>query len=108
MKFIENITSYIPCAQKPEVNVGKIVFKTVAITAAVFAFVPTVIKVNKGKGFDAYAPLTHVKYEKSTAEDGKVRRDITVHLLDLERYGVSIKGKAQTEEENEDSSCIEE
>ena len=108
MSFLDKISGICVCEQKKEVNVGKIVFKTAAITSAILAFVPTVIKINKGKGFDAYALLSHVKYEKSTSEDGKVRRDITINILDLERYGVGLKNKEQTEENNEDSISIEE
>lgn len=108
MNFKKEIAKYLPCAKAEEVNVGKIIFKTAAITTAVLAFLPTVIKINKGKGFDAYALLSHVKYEKSTAEDGEVRRDISIYLLDLERYGVNLKNKEQTEENNENSISIEE
>lgn len=107
MNFTKEIAKYLPCTKKEEVNVGKIVFKTIAITTAVLAFVPTVIKINKGKGFDAYALLSHVKYEKSVGEDGKELHDITVHLIDLSRYGINTEKKEQIEE-NENSISIEE
>ena len=86
-------------------NQAKIVLKTVAITAAVLAFVPTVFVIKKGKGFDGYGLLSHVKYEKTTDEEGKERRDVNITLIDLSRYGIDIGKK---EEKNEDSSGIEE
>lgn len=102
MNFTKEIAKYLPCSKKEEVSVGKIVFKTIAITTAVLAFVPTVIKINKGKGFDAYALLSHVKYEKSVGEDGKERHDITVHLIDLSRYGIDTNNE-QSEDNSEDN-----
>lgn len=102
MNFTKEIAKYLPCSKKEEVSVGKIVFKTIAITTAVLAFVPTVIKINKGKGFDAYALLSHVKYEKSVGEDGKERHDITVNLIDLSRYGIGTNNE-QSEDNSEDN-----
>ena len=89
MNILKEIEKCLPCEQKNEVNVGKIVFKTVAITTAVLAFVPTVFKINKGKGFDAYGLLSHVKYEKNTNDEGKIQHDVSVTLVDLGRYGVN-------------------
>lgn len=108
MSFTKEIAKYLPCAKKEEINVGKIVFKTAAITTAILAFVPTVIKVNRGSGFDAYGLLSHVKYEKSTGEDGKERCDISITLIDLDRYGVNLGKKDQQEDHDEDSIGIKE
>ncbi|MBE6583976.1 MAG: hypothetical protein E7649_03195 [Ruminococcaceae bacterium] len=108
MSFNKEIAKYIPFVKKEEVSKGRIIFKTAAITTAILAFVPTVIKVNKGSGFDAYGILSHVKYKKSTGEDGKVRHDVIINLIDLERYGIDTKNKKQTEENNEDCLSIEE
>lgn len=105
MNFIKAIAEYLPCEQKKEVNVGKIVFKTVAITTAILAFVPTVIKINKGKGFEAYGLLSRVEYAKTTDNEGKNRRDISIDLIDLSRYGIKTN---KEETKNEDSSCVEE
>ena len=105
MNFLKEIEKYLPCEQKKEISVGKIVFKTVAITTAVLAFVPTVIRINKGKGFDAYGLLSHVKYEKKTDEEGKTAHDVSVTLIDLSRYGV---GDEEEANEDENCSCIEE
>lgn len=107
MKFFDKFADICICEQKKDVNVGKIVFKTAAITAAVLAFVPTVIKINKGKGFDAYGLLSHVKYEKKTDETGRTDHDVRIDLIDLERYGIDrIDLKKESKEENEDSSGI--
>ena len=105
MSFLDNIADKYICQRTKDVNVGKIIFKTVAITTAVLAFVPTVFKINKGKGFDAYGLLSHVKYEKSIDENGETRRDVSITLIDLSRYG--IESELENEGEgNEDSSCI--
>ena len=109
MKLFSDMIELIPCMQEKKCNTGKIVLKTVAITAAVLAFVPTIIKINKGKGFEAYALLSKVKYEKTTDEEGKVRRDVSINLIDLERYGVDVnKNDAEEENVDEDSLSIEE
>ncbi len=105
MKFLDEISKYLPCMQKNDVNVGKIIFKTAAITTAILAFVPTVIKINKGRGFDAYGLLSHVEYEKTTDEEGKEKRNLNITLFDLSRYGINF---SKEDEKNEDSSCIEE
>ncbi len=76
----------------------KTVVKTVLATTAVLAFVPTIVKINKGEGFDAYGLLSHVKYEKHTDETGKLRKSIKINLIDLERYGIKSK-KAENAEE---------
>jgi hypothetical protein len=111
MKIFENKGKCLICEDN-KTSAGKIIFKTVAITAAVLAFVPTVFKINKGRGFEGYALLSKVEYEKSTDEEGKVRRDVRINLLDLERYGVDLnKNKEtcdQTYENVEDSISIEE
>ena len=54
MSVLDKILGICSCEQKKEVSVGKVVFKTMAITGAVLAFVPSVIKINKVKGFYAY------------------------------------------------------
>ena len=105
MSCFNEITKYFAHEEKKEINVGKAVFKAVAITAAVLAFVPTVF-VKREDGFDAYGLLSRVGYIKSTDENGKSRGDIFVTLIDLSRYGVG--NKKETVEENEDSISIEE
>jgi len=89
MKSLKELALTLPFVEQKSSNTGKIIVKTVLITAAVLAFIPTVIKVNKGKGFDAYGLLSHIKYEKSTNEEGKTDHNIIVDLVDLERYGIS-------------------
>ena len=106
MSFLNKIADVCVCEQRKKVNVGKIVFKTVAITAAVLAFVPTVF-VKRGDGFDGYGLLSRVSYKKSKNDEGKEREDIFVTLVDLGRYGIGNK-KETVEEENEDSISIEE
>lgn len=106
MNFIDKISKICVCDQKKDISVGKIVFKTIAITTAVLAFVPSVIKINKGKGFDAYGLLSHVKYEKNTDENGKLRRDISISLIDLSRYGIGTNDEIE-EEIDENSISIE-
>ena len=109
MNFFDKFSVY--ACEKKQVSVGRIVFKTVAITTAVLAFVPTVIVRHKGKGFDAYGLLSHVKYEKSIGEDGKPHHNIMATLIDVTRYGVGTGDKEKTKEineNNEDSSCIQE
>lgn len=108
MSVLDKILGICSCEQKKEVSVGKVVFKTMAITGAVLAFVPSVIKINKGKGFDAYGLLSHVKYEKNTDENGKEHHNVLVTLIDLERYGIHPKVDVEKEEINEDSISIEE
>ena len=108
MNFFDKISKTCICEQKKEVSVGKIVFKTIAITTAVLAFVPSVIKINKGKGFDAYGLLSHVKYEKSTDENGQPRRDISISLIDLSRYGIGTDDEIEEEKTDENSISIEE
>lgn len=56
------------------------------ITALAIAFVPTIVKVNKGKGFDAYGFLSHLKVEKKTGANGKTKNDVKLSLIDLDRY----------------------
>jgi hypothetical protein len=107
MNFTKEIAKYLPCTKKEEVNVGKIVFKTIAITTAVLAFIPTVFVIKKGKGFDGYGLLSRVGYEKSTDENGKPHHNIIVTLIDLSRYGIDTEKKEQIEE-NENSISIEE
>ena len=92
--------------EKKEINVGKAVFKAVAITAAVLAFVPTVF-VKRKDGFDAYALLSHVGYRKTTDDNGKQHRDVEVTLIDVSRYGIGNKKEIPVDE-NEDSISIEE
>ena len=98
-----NKKSDICFCEKNETSVGKIVFKTIAITAAVIAFVPSVF-VKRDEGFDAYGLLSRVGYRKSKDAEGKDRHDVTVTLIDLERYG--IKTKKDEEEKDEDSTGI--
>lgn len=105
MNFTKEIAKYLSCEQKREVSVGKIVFKTIAITAAVLAFVPTVF-VKKENGFDAYGLLSRVGYEKSIDESGKPHHNIVATLIDLSRYGVG-QNEGRVEEENENSISIE-
>ena len=113
MKIFENKGKCLVCEDN-KTGAGKIIFKTVAITAAVLAFVPTVFKINKGRGFEGYGLLSKVEYEKSTDEEGKVRRDVRINLIDLERYGVDLsKSKKDCDgcengENVEDSISIEE
>lgn len=123
MDFLKEIEKYLPFEQKKEVNVGKIIFKTAAITTAILAFVPTVFKINKGKGFDAYGLLSHVKYEKKTNEEGNAQHEVSVTLVDLERYGIkelNVSEEAENDEEvaleveaieaveeDENCSCVE-
>lgn len=106
MSILDKISGICSCEHKKEVNVGKIVFKTVAITAAVLAFVPTVF-VKREDGFDGYGLLSRVSYKKSKNDEGKEREDIFVTLIDLGRYGIGNK-KETVEEENENSISIEE
>jgi hypothetical protein len=106
MKFSDIIPCGCKCEPQKEVNVGKIVFKTVAITTAVLAFIPTVIKVNKGKGFDAYGLLSRVSYTKGVDEEGKTHYNVLISLIDLSRYGIGID--KEDAKENEDSIGIEE
>lgn len=106
MNISEKILEICAAEPKKQVSAGKIIFKTAAITAAILAFVPTVIKLNKGRGFDAYGLLSHVKYEKSTGENGERRYDVSVKLVDLERYGVNLSKK--NGDKNEDSVGIAE
>lgn len=61
------------------------------ITVAVLAFVPTVFVIKKGKGFDGYGLLSHLKYEKKTKEGGGLVHDVTIDLIDLQRYGIDFK-----------------
>ena len=117
MKFIDYLPSMVE-EKKPAT--GKIVLKTALITSAILAFVPTVFKINKGKGFDAYSILSHVKYEKNKTEEGKIEHNVSVTLVDLSRYGiepveeveeveaVELAEDAVEAEEDENSSCIEE
>ena len=106
MKF-SDITSFgCKCEPQKEVNVGKIVFKTVAITTAILAFVPTVFRIHKGEGFDGYGLLSRVSYKKSVNEDGSTHHNVVVSLIDLSRYGVGTN-KESAEDENEDSISIE-
>lgn len=98
-----NKNSDICFCEKNETSVGKIVFKTIAITAAVIAFVPSVF-VKRDEGFDAYGLLSRVGYRKSKDAEGKDRHDFTVTLIDLERYG--IKTKKDEKEKDEDSTGI--
>ena len=74
-------------------NQGKIVLKTVMITVAVLAFVPTVFVIKKGKGFDGYGLLSHLKYEKKPKEGGGFDHDVTLDLIDLQRYGIDLSPK---------------
>ena len=59
---------------------------TAILTTLAIAFVPTIVKVNKGKGFDAYGFLSHLKVEKKTKANGKVGNDVKLSLIDLDRY----------------------
>ena len=102
MNFTKEIAKYLPCSKKQEVSVGKIVFKTIAITTAVLAFVPTVFVIKKGKGFDGYGLLSRVGYEKSTDENGKPHHNIIVTLIDLSRYGIDTNSE-QSEDNSEDN-----
>ena len=61
------------------------------ITVAVLAFVPTVFVIKKGKGFDGYGLMSHLKYEKKPKEGGGFDHDVTFDLIDLQRYGVDLK-----------------
>ena len=106
MSFLDKIAGICPCEHKKEVNVGKIVFKTVAITATVLAFVPTVFVKREG-GFDAYGLLSRVGYRKSTDGEHKTHYNVVVSLIDLSRYGIGNK-KETAEEENENSISIKE
>ena len=106
MSFLDKIAGICPCEHKKEVNVGKIVFKTVAITATMLAFVPTVFVKREG-GFDAYALLSRIGYRKSTDGEGKTHHNVVVSLIDLSRYGIGNKNET-AEEENENSISIKE
>ncbi|MBQ8408161.1 MAG: hypothetical protein IJY39_04785 [Clostridia bacterium] len=106
MKFIDEIAEYLPVMKAEKPAVGKIVLKTALITTAVLAFVPTVFKINKGKGFDAYGILSHVKYEKKTNDEGKTEHDVSVTLVDLSRYGVN-ELNVNKEEQEEPQELIE-
>ena len=106
MSILDKISGICSCEHKKEVNVGKIVFKTVAITATVLAFVPTVFVKREG-GFDAYGLLSRVGYRKSTDEEDKTHYNFVVSLIDLSRYGIGNK-KETAEEENENSISIKE
>ena len=106
MSYFNEITKYFAREEKKEINVGKAVFKAVAITAAVLAFVPTVF-VKREDGFDGYGLLSRVGYRKTTDDNGKQRRDVEVTLIDVSRYGIGNK-KEVLVEENEDSISIEE
>ena len=101
---IFNKNTDICLCEKNEISVGKIVFKTIAITAAAIAFVPSVF-VKREDGFDAYGLLSRVGYKKSKDAEGKDRHDVFVTLIDLERYGIKTK-KDDEEEKNEDSTGI--
>lgn len=119
-----NIMDYLPYIEEKKPATGKIVLKTVLLTTAVLAFVPTVFKINKGKGFDAYGILSHLKYEKKTGEEGNTQHEVSLSLVDLERYGIiesndgeEVQDDKAVEveavavgavEEDENSSCIEE
>ena len=106
MKF-SDITSFgCKCEPQKEVNVGKIVFKTVAITTAILAFVPTVFRIHKGEGFDGYGLLSRVSYKKSVDEEGKTHYNVLISLIDLSRYGIGTD--KEDAKENEDSISIEE
>ena len=98
MSFTKEIAKYLSCEPKKEVSVGNVVFKTIAITAAVLAFVPTVF-VKRENGFDAYGLLSRVGYKKSIDEDGKPHHNIVATLIDLSRYGVG-QNKETVENEN--------
>ena len=63
------------------------------ITVAVLAFVPTVFVIKKGKGFDGYGLLSHLKYEKKPKEGGGFGHDVTLDLIDLQRYGIDLSPK---------------
>ena len=105
MKFTEEIAKYLSCEPEKEVKVGKIVLKTVAVTVAVLAVVPTVF-VKRENGFDAYGLLSRVGYKKSIDEDGKPHHNIVATLIDLSRYGAG-QNKKTVEKENENSISIE-
>ena len=105
MSFFSKKSEICICEPRKELNVVKIVFKTIAITFAVLVFIPTLF-VKREDGFDGYGLLSHVGYRKSTDKDGKKRRDVSVTLMDLSRYGVENK-RETVEEENEDSISIE-
>lgn len=83
--FFNWIAKHFARKEKKEVNIGKVVFKAVAITVAVIAFVPTVF-VKRENGFDAYGLLSRVGYRKTTDDSGKQRRDVEVTLIDVSRY----------------------
>ena len=106
MKF-SDITSFgCKCEPQKEVNVGKIVFKTVAITTAILAFVPTVFRIHKGEGFDGYGLLSRVSYKKGVDEEGKTHYNVLISLIDLSRYGIGTD--KEDAKENEDSISIKE
>lgn len=100
MNFIKvAIEKCLPHEQKSEVNVGKIVFKAVAITATVLAFVPTVFKINKeGNGFEGYGLLSTLKYEKKPREGGGYDMNYTYNMIDLERLGIKKSNVAEEPE----------
>ena len=107
MNFIKStIEKLLPREQKSEVNVGKIVFKTVAITAAVLAFVPTVFKINKGEGFEGYGLLCTLKYEKKPREGGGYDMNYTYNMIDLDRFGIK-KSDAAEEPEVIEAEAVE-
>ena len=83
--FLNWIAKHFARKEKKEVNIGKVVFKAVAITVAVIAFVPTVF-VKRENGFDAYGLLTRVGYRKTTDDNGKQHRNVEVTLIDVSRY----------------------
>ena len=90
MNYINEITKYFVREEKKEIGVGKTVFKAVAITTAILAFVPTVF-VKREDGFDGYGLLSRVGYKKSTDENGKTQHNVIVTLVDLSRYGIGNK-----------------
>ena len=89
-------------------NQSKIILKTVAVTAAVLAFVPTVFVFKKGKGFDGYGLLSHLKYEKKPKENGGIVHNVTLDLIDLQRYGIDLKKIDDATEADEVSEAIDE
>ncbi len=99
MKNIKDIYDLIFEEKKPSKSTGKIVLKSVLITGAVLAFVPTVFKINKGEGFDGYGLLSRLSFKKRTDENGRARYDWYYSLIDLERYGAEIP--KESNEENE-------
>jgi hypothetical protein len=90
MNYINEITKYFVREEKKEIGVGKTVFKAVAITTAILAFVPTVF-VKREDGFDGYGLLSRVGYKKSTDENGKTQHNVIVTLIDISRYGIGNK-----------------